>query len=169
MKGISGSLETGNRWSASKGQESPSPLDTEVYGIEILKIQEIITAMSITRVPRMPEFVRGVINLRGKVIPVVDLRLQFGLGAHQDTQRTGIIVLDALRADGPVTLGVIVDEVSEVLYIKDDQIEPRASFGIHVETDFLLGIGKVREKVVMLLDMNRVLSADEVTTVSRMA
>lgn len=138
----------------------------EVYGLEILKVQEIIGLMKVTRVPRSPTFVRGVINLRGKVIPVVDLRLKFGLESQADTEKTCIIVVQVAQGNsGKVTMGIIVDEVSEVLNIAGEQIEPAPEFGAAVDTDFILGMGKVAQKVIMLLDVDRVLSSSEIVAV----
>ncbi len=137
-------------------------LQGEVYGLAILKVQEIIGIMPVTAVPRMPAFVRGVINLRGKIIPVIDLRLQFDLAGQEDTAKTCVIVVQIERDDHTVTIGVIVDEVAEVIDLKEDQIEPAPSFGTSVSTDFILGMGKINQKVIMLLDIDQVLSSDEV-------
>lgn len=137
----------------------------EIFGIEILKVQEIIGMMNVTKVPRTPDFVRGVINLRGKVIPVVDLRLKFNLTPKEDTDRTCIIVVQLSVQAGVVIMGLIVDEVSEVLNIGGSQIEAPPSFGARVDTEFILGMGKVGQKVVMLLDVDKVLSKGEVTAV----
>jgi len=134
-------------------------LGTEVYGIGILKVQEIIGLMAITYVPRAPKYMRGVINLRGKVIPVVDLRARFDLEPVDDTSRTCIIVVQVSQEDRVVTVGLVVDEVSEVIDISAEQIEPRPSFGSQVETDFILGMGKLRDIVVMLLGIDQVLSS----------
>jgi purine-binding chemotaxis protein CheW len=136
-------------------------LASEVYGLGILKVQEIIGIMAVTHVPKTPDFVRGVINLRGKVIPVIDLRLKFDMDAHETTERTCIIVVQVHREHAALTMGIIVDEVSEVLDVSAGQIEPPPSFGAGVDTEFILGIGKVSEKVIMLLDVDRVLSNDE--------
>ncbi len=144
-------------------------LGGEVYGLEILKVQEIIGIMTVTRVPKMPDYVRGVINLRGQVIPVVDQRLKFGLDSKDDTEKTCIIVVQVASADGEVTMGIIVDEVSEVLDIATEQIENTPSFGSNVDTDFILGMGKVAEKVVMMLDVDKVLSAGEIAAVEHAA
>jgi purine-binding chemotaxis protein CheW len=136
-------------------------LDEEVYGINILKVQEIIGIMSITSVPQTPEWVRGVINLRGKVIPVIDLRLKFGMPFHEDTEKSCVIVVQiALEAD-EITTGLIVDQVSEVLDISPDQLEPPPAFGGDVDTGFILGMGKVAEQVVMLLDVDKILAGGE--------
>jgi purine-binding chemotaxis protein CheW len=141
----------------------------EKYGLEILKVREIIGMMNVTSVPTTPVFVRGVINLRGKVIPVVDLRLKFGIEAKEDTPRTCIIVVHLTHADQGVNMGVVVDEVSEVLDINQDQIEPPPSFGPNIRTDFILGMGKVEQKVVTMLDIDRVLSEQEVAIVESSA
>ena len=131
---------------------------SEEFGIAILKVQEIIKMMDITRVPRAPDYVRGVINLRGKVIPVVDLRLKFGMELQETTEKTCVIVVQVARGDKKITTGTIVDEVSEVLDITAPQIEPTPTFGETTTTDFILGVGKVANKVVLLLDMDRLLA-----------
>lgn len=143
-------------------------LGGEVYGLAILKVQEIIGIMTVTRVPRTPDFVRGVINLRGKVIPVIDLRSKFGLESTEDTERTCIIVVQVERKDTQVVMGIIVDEVSEVLDITAQQIEPAPAFGTEIDTNFIMGMGKVDKKVVMLLDVDKVLSGGEIEMVSKM-
>jgi purine-binding chemotaxis protein CheW len=137
----------------------------EKYGLEILKVREIIGMMDVTPVPTTPAFVRGVINLRGKVIPVVDLRLKFGMEAKEDTPRTCIIVVQLARAAQEMIMGIIVDEVSEVLDINQDQIEPPPSFGADIRTDFILGMGKVNQRVVTMLDIDRVLTEREIALV----
>jgi len=141
----------------------------EKYGLEILKVREIIGIMDVTPVPTTPSFVRGVINLRGKVIPVVDLRLKFKMEAKENTQRTCIIVVHLARAPQEMIMGIIVDEVSEVLDIDQDQIEPPPSFGADIRTDFILGMGKVNQKVVTMLDIDRVLSEREIVLVEKSA
>lgn len=136
-------------------------LGNEVYGLEILKVQEIIGMMNVTRVPKTISYVRGVINLRGKVIPVIDLRLKFVLEAKSDTERTCIIVVKIEANQIELTMGIIVDEVSEVLDIQSSQLEDTPSFSSDMNTDYLLGIGKVAEKVIMLLNIDKVLSSSE--------
>lgn len=153
---------------AKEGKYLTFSLGGEVYGLEILKVQEIIGIMTVTRVPRTPEFVRGVINLRGKVIPVVDLRLKFGLDKVVDTERTCIIVMQVTKDDTSVTMGVIVDEVSEVLDISGAQIEEAPEFGGQVDTEFIMGMGKIEKKVIMLLDVDRVLTGGEIEAVSNL-
>lgn len=145
---------------ATAGKYLTFQLDREAYGIEILKVQEIIGMMHVTRVPKTPDFVRGVINLRGKVIPVIELRRKFALGDKPDTERTCIVVVQVAKTPGLI-MGLLVDEVSEVLSVSADQIEASPSFGIETATDFLLGMGKVGRKVVMLLDVDRVLADEE--------
>jgi purine-binding chemotaxis protein CheW len=137
-------------------------LAAEEYGIEILKVHEIIGMMLITSVPRTPEFIRGVINLRGKVIPIVDLRLKFGMEPKEKTEETCIIVV---HVEG-VEIGIMVDRVSEVLNIASEEIEAPPSFGADVNTDFILGLGKSQGKVKILLDIDRVLSASELIDIS---
>ena len=126
----------------------------EEYGLEILKVQEIIGMMDITPVPRSPDYIRGVINLRGKVIPIVDLRLRFGMEQAERTSETCIIVVEANR----VQTGIVVDQVSEVLNIASGEIEDTPAFGAEVQTDYILGIGKADGRVKLLLDIDRVLA-----------
>lgn len=133
-------------------------LGREEYGIEILKVHEIIGLMPITRVPRTPSFIRGVINLRGKVIPVVDLRLKFGMESVAHTDETCIIVVQVQGAE----MGIIVDKVSEVRDIAGEDIEATPSFGMDVNTDYILGIGKSEGRVKILLDIDKVLSTQDV-------
>ncbi|NWF91502.1 MAG: purine-binding chemotaxis protein CheW [Syntrophaceae bacterium] len=141
----------------------------EKYGLEILKVREIIGMMDVTSVPTTPAFVRGVINLRGKVIPVIDLRLKFGMEAKENTERTCIIVVHLAHLDQEMTMGIIVDEVSDVLDISQDQIEPPPSFGANIRTDFILGMGKVEQKVITMLDIDRVLTEQEISLVESSA
>ena len=143
---------------AQAGKYLTFQLREEIFGLEILKVQEIIGMMPVTRVPKSPEYVRGVVNLRGKVIPVVDLRLKFGLASTEDTTRTCIIVVQLDVGGQALIMGIIVDEVSEVLDIAADQIAPPPSFGTEVHADFVLGMGKVGDKVVMLLDVDMALT-----------
>lgn len=144
-------------------------LGNEEYGLDILRVQEIIGIMPITRVPRTPAFVRGVINLRGKVIPVVDLRAKFGMSATEDTDRTCIVVVQVTGKNGYTVMGSVVDEVSEVIDIAEDEIEATPEFGCDIDTDFVLGIGKVADRVVMVLDIDKVLTAGEISTIKRVA
>jgi purine-binding chemotaxis protein CheW len=129
----------------------------EEYGIEILKVREIIGLMPITRVPNAPPTVCGVINLRGKVIPVMELRLSFGLDTIEATEQTCIIVVQA----GGTEFGIVVDRVSEVANVADQDIEDAPSFGEDSNTEYLLGIAKAGGRVKLLLDIDRVLSSSE--------
>jgi purine-binding chemotaxis protein CheW len=142
-------------------------LAAEEYGLEILKVRDVIGLMEITRVPKTMEFIRGVINLRGKVIPVVDLRLKFGMEETALGEQTVIIVVQFASGEREMTMGILVDEVQEVLDIAAAEIEPPPDFGAgSIDTDFILGVGKSDRRVIFLLDIGRVLSAPEVLQVS---
>lgn len=141
----------------------------EEYGISILKVKEIIGLLAITMVPQTPDYVKGVINLRGKVIPVVDLRLKFGIPPMDYTERTCIIVVE-IRADAAsILIGIVVDAVSEVLNIKAGDIEETPNFGSRLQTDYILGLAKVGESIKILLDIDRVLRAEEIENMSMAA
>ncbi len=142
-------------------------LGEEEYGLEILKVQEIIQMQKVTKVPKAPDFVRGVINLRGKVIPVVELRNKFGMETVEDTKKTCIIVVLIQAGDNAIIMGISIDEVKEVLDVDSGEIEETPSFGASNETDFIMGVGKVGETVKMLLDIDKVLSATELTSISK--
>ncbi len=133
-------------------------LGAEEYGLEILKVREIIGHMDITAVPQTPDYVKGVINLRGQVIPVVDIRSLFGMETKEITEETCIIVVEVLRENRKFNTGVVVDQVSEVLDIKGEQIEEAPQLGSSVNTDFILGMGKVNDAVKILLDIDKVLN-----------
>ena len=137
-------------------------LAEEEYGIGILKIKEIIGMMNITIVPKTPEFVKGVINLRGKVIPIIDLRLRFGMEAAEYTERTCIIVVEIESKSGTVLIGIVVDSVSEVLNVRAENIEPSPTFGTGLDTEYILGMAKIDSGVKILLDIDKVLGADEI-------
>ena len=141
----------------------------EEYGLGILKIKEIIGMMPITTVPQTPEFVKGVINLRGKVIPVIDLRLRFGMEKSDYTDRTCIIVVDLKVRATDILVGVVVDSVSEVLNIKADEIEDTPTFGSKLDTAYILGMAKMEGGVKILLDIDRVLSEEEVAALESAA
>ncbi|MBO8130580.1 MAG: chemotaxis protein CheW [Candidatus Marinimicrobia bacterium] len=141
-------------------------LSNEEYGIEILKVREIIGVMDITYVPRTPDFVRGVINLRGKIIPIVDLRKKFGLEEAEITEDTCIIVVDVYRNDTLVQAGLLVDNVSEVLDIEANDIEDAPSFGAEIDTSFILGMAKAKDGIKILLNIDKILSTDEVTKIA---
>jgi purine-binding chemotaxis protein CheW len=136
----------------------------EGYGLPVLKVREIMKVMEITSVPQVPAYVRGVINLRGKVIPVVDLRLKFGMPACDATDQTCIIVVEAAAADRKAMMGLLVDGVSEVLNIQAAEIEQPPAFGDSVRTDYMQGVAKVKGTVKILLDIDRVLTGTEFDT-----
>ena len=144
-------------------------LADEEYGIGILKVKEIIGIMAITTVPQTPEYMKGVINLRGKVIPVVDLRLKFGMASMDYTERTCIIVVEIDGDNRRIQMGIVVDSVSEVLNIKGGDIEDAPNFGSRLNTDYILGMAKTGGKVKILLDIDKVLSGSELTAVSTAA
>jgi purine-binding chemotaxis protein CheW len=129
----------------------------EEYGIGILKVKEIIGMMAITSIPQTPGYVKGVINLRGKVIPVIDLRLKFGMESIGYTERTCIIVVDIKGGDRKIQMGIVVDSVSEVLNIKPGEIVDTPTFGAQMDTDYILGMAKMEGGVKILLDIDRVL------------
>lgn len=135
-------------------------LDKEEYGIPIINVKEIIGMMERTKVPRMPEYVVGVINLRGKVIPIMDLRLRFEMPQKDYDQRTCIIVIEVSVGKSKKMMGIVVDSVSEVVNIEETEKEAPPSCGIGSESEFLDGIGKVKGKVVMMLNISKVLDLD---------
>ena len=141
----------------------------EEYGIEILKIREIIGMMPVTSVPQAPNFVKGVINLRGKVIPVIDLRLRFGMPAMDYTERTCIIVVEIGLVHGTLNIGIVVDSVSEVLNITEGCIEDAPSFGTQLNTDYIRGMAKIESGVKILLDIDRVLAENEIRQLEKAA
>ena len=145
--------------SATGGKYLTFFLSEEEYGIEILKVHEIIGRQPITRVPHTPYYLKGVINLRGKVIPIVDARLKFGMPAAETTNETCIIVVN-LRG---LEVGIVVDRVSEVIDIPDEDTDQPPSFGTGCNTDYILGIGKAEGRVMVLLNIEKVLLANELT------
>lgn|SRR5512147_1692711 len=142
-------------------------LDGVDYAVGILQVREILQYEPVTRVPSVPRSVRGVINLRGAVVPVVDLSVKFGLPETPISARTCILIVEA-RLDGEsAVLGILADSVSEVLELGDADVEPPPAFGTRVRVDYLAGMGKVDGRFVLLLDLDRVLSADERGAVAR--
>ena len=137
-------------------------LEGEEYGIHILKIKEIIGMMPITSVPRTPDYMKGVINLRGKVIPVVDLRLKFGIEEADYNDRTCIVVVEIKVDSDTFLVGIVVDAVSEVLTIKGEEIEAAPTFGAKLNTDYILGMAKIDGGVKILIDIDRIMSAAEI-------
>ena len=136
-------------------------LGAEEYGLEILKVREIFGYMDITAVPQTPGYVKGVINLRGQVIPVIDLRTKFGMDTAEITEETCIIVVEITQGSRQFQTGIVVDHVSEVLDIDGNDIEESPQFGSSVNTDFILGMGKIGDTVKILLDIDKVLGGED--------
>lgn len=154
------------RRTAEAGQYLTFMLGGEAYAIGILAIKEIIEYHDLTEVPMMPPCVRGVINLRGAVVPVVDLQARFGRKSGEVTKRTCIVIVEVAAHAERQVIGVVVDAVNEVLEIEAAAIEPAPAFGARIRTDFIHGMGKVRGKFVILLDVDRVLSMDDLGALS---
>lgn len=150
--------------SAIQGKYLTFLLAGQEYGLEILRVREIIGIMDVTSVPRTPDYVKGVVNLRGRVIPVIDLRLKFSLPEKEYDERTCIIVVEITHEDTPIQMGIIVDAVSEVLNVSAEDIEPTPRFGTTVDTDYILGMAKGKNTVRTLLDIGRVLTSDDLST-----
>ncbi len=136
-------------------------LNEEIYAIDILNIREIIDHGKVTRVPMMPNFIAGVINLRGSVVPVVDLALRFGKKSAKRTKRSSIVMLDVEYEEQILEIGITVDIVDEVLDIAKRNIEPAPAFGTKIRTDFISGMGKVNGQMLVLLDIANILSVAE--------
>jgi len=155
--------------SSREGKYLTFSLAEEEYGIGILKIKEIIGMMPITTVPQTPAFVKGVINLRGKVIPVIDLRMRFSMEEIDYTERTCIVVVEIGEGADTVQIGIVVDAVSEVLNIKSDEIADTPIFGSKLDTDYILGMAKMEGGVKILLDINKVLNAEDIAALKQAA
>lgn len=154
-------------YSTEQQQYLTFTLGEEMFAIGILSIREIIEYGHLTEVPMTPPFIRGVINLRGAVVPVVDMAARFGRKARETTKRTCIVIIEIDNDDSSTTqMGIVVDAVSEVLEIPPGEIEPPPDFGARIRTDFVSGMGKVNGKFVVMLNVNRVLSIDEVAVLS---
>lgn len=138
----------------------------ELYAMKILNVKEIIEYGSLTQIPLMPAFICGVINLRGAVVPVIDLLARFGGGATRVGRRTCIVIVELVTDDGRQDIGVVVDGVSEVIDIFAADIEPPPSFGARIRTEFIEGMGKVEERFVVILNMQQVLSVDEMASLA---
>jgi len=149
-----------------EGQYLTFLIGGEMFAISILSIKEIIEYGSLTTVPMMPDFIRGVINLRGAVVPVVDLSARFGRTASEVTKRSCIVIIEVEADEEKQDVGVVVDSVSEVLEISTAEIEPAPSFGARIRADFISGMGKVDGKFVIILNAERVLSVDEMAMLS---
>lgn len=150
---------------AREGKYLTFVLSGEEYGIEILKVREIIGLMDITSLPQTPDHMKGVINLRGKVIPVVDLRLKFLMPEHEHTEETCTIVVEV----GNTLIGIIVDSVSEVSEIGSEVIEETPQLGQDIDANFIMGMGNLKEKLIILLDIDKVLSGEELEMMEEVA
>ncbi|MBW4056585.1 MAG: purine-binding chemotaxis protein CheW [Proteobacteria bacterium] len=138
-------------------------LADEVFALDVAKVREILEITTITKVPQTPDFMRGVINLRGSVVPVIDMRLKFGMSATEQTVNTCIIVVE-ITMDGDTTvLGALADSVQEVVEMEPESIEPAPHIGTKLNTDYIKGMGKVDSRFVMILDIDKVFSSDELT------
>ncbi len=148
------------------GQFLTFVLDEEIYALDIRQVREVLDLTTITKVPRMPEFMRGVINLRGGVVPVVDLRLKFGLNATERTVDTCIIIIE-INLDGETTLiGALADSVQEVMDLDQDQIKAPPKIGTRLRTEFIRGMGKKNDRFIIILDIDKVFTAQELSQVS---
>lgn len=141
-------------------------LDDEIFAINIGKVREVLEYRSLTKVPRMPEYMRGVINLRGGVVPVIDLKLKFGLGKTEQTINTCVIIGEILFEGETVVLGVMADSVDEVFELRPEDIEAAPRIGTRLNTDFLGGMGKKNEEFILILDLDRVFTDDELKSVA---
>ena len=159
-------MATATLTAARAGKYLVFQLDREEFGVYVLKVREIMGLQEITAVPQTPPYVKGVLNLRGKVVPVIDLRTKFGLDQIEYTQRTCIIVLEVATAGRSLLMGVIVDGVSEVLNIQENEIEDPPEFGAGAKVTFVLGLAKVKGKVKILLDIDKALSLEDLTGMS---
>ena len=146
---------------AQAGKYLTLTLGRESYGLPVLKVREIIRLVAITPVPQMPAYIRGVINLRGKIVPVVDLRLKFGLASAEALESTCIVVVQVkLAAGGTLHIGLIVDAVEEVINLAASDIEATPDFGTKLDTEYLLGMAKAKGRVIALLDLDQVVGAN---------
>lgn len=143
--------------SALAGKYLAFALGEERYGLEILKVQEIIGVIRITQVPQSPHYLKGVINLRGKIIPVVDLRIKLGMPEKEYDEKTCFIVVNTVVNGRSLSVGVVVDTVLEVINFRGEQIQSAPDYGINVDTTFILGMGRINDQVVILIDINRTL------------
>jgi len=144
-------------------------LAEELFGVEVNRTREILSVISVTSVPQTPDYMLGVINLRGQVVPVIDMRLKLGLSAAAETQDTCIIVVEVLVDGEPIVVGALADAVREVLEIKSDAIEPPPRLGTRLNTEFIKGMGKIDEEFLILLDIDKIFNSDELAMVQEVA
>lgn len=149
-----------------KSQFLTFTLDHEQYAVDVAKVKEVLEYTSVTKVPRTHKFMRGVINLRGSVIPVVDLRLKFDLGETEKSIETSIVVMEVRIGGDTVVLGALADSVQEVIDLATSQIEPAPQIGTSIDTAFIRGIGKQDERFIIILDIDRVFSDEEIAAVA---
>lgn len=142
-------------------------LDEEIFALGIAKVREVLDYISITKVPKTPDFMRGVINVRGGVVPVVDMRIKFGMPKTEQTVNTCIIIVEIEMEGETTVLGVLADSVEEVMDIDPSQIEPAPKIGTRLRTDFIRGMGKRGEEFVIILDIDKVFSSEELAVVQR--
>lgn len=159
-------MDTTRERAAEPGQYLTFRIAGEEHAIGILKVREIIEYEEVTRVPATPPWIRGVLNLRGSVVPAIDLAVKLGLPASPVTRRTCIVIAEVDFEGEPTVMGVIADSVSQVVDLAAEDIEPPPGFGTRVHTDYLLGMGKTGKKLALLLDVDRILSAAEILQVS---
>jgi purine-binding chemotaxis protein CheW len=145
-----------------KNQYLTFELGKESYAIEVLKVREVLELNDLTRIPRMPQYMRGVINLRGSVVPVIDLRVKFAMTQTEKTLDTRIVVLEVQVEEELVVLGALADRVNEVIELSDDQIDPAPKIGTRLRTEVLKGVGKRDEQFIILLDIDRIFSSDDI-------
>ncbi len=141
-------------------------LGREIFAINILNIKEIIEYGQLTEVPKMPAFIRGVINLRGAVVPVIDMAARFDKPTAEITRKTCIVIIEVAHADTTQVVGIMVDAVNEVVDIEAGNIEPAPSFGANIRVDFIEGMGKIEGKLIILLNVNKVLSVNEIASLA---
>jgi purine-binding chemotaxis protein CheW len=144
-------------------------LGDEIFSLDVAKVREILDLTTITKVPRTPDFMRGVINLRGSVVPVIDMRLKFGMSCTEKTVNTCIVVVEVVLDGEIIILGALADSVQEVIDLEPDQIEPAPKIGTKLRTDFIRGMGKHDSRFIMILDIDRVFSSDELLTVQEVS
>lgn len=161
-------LQTGGAPADAPQQYLTFSLGGEMFGVGILNVKEIIEYGTVTEIPMMPRFIRGVINLRGSVVPVVDLSCRFGNELTKIGRRSCIVIVELPENEDQPVIGVVVDAVSEVLEIPPADIEPPPSFGARIRADFILGMGKVNGRFVILLNVGKVLAADEIAVLAGM-
>ena len=148
------------------GQYLSFMLDEETFALHITKVREVLEFAGVTRIPRTPDFMRGVINLRGSVVPVVDLKQRFGVGATEQTTDTCVVIVEMIYDGESAIIGLLADSVQEVFDLAGEEVQPPPSVGSWVSTDFVLGMGRLSDRFLMLLDIDRVFDAEEVEAIA---